>query len=109
MAYAGQDFTATGIGSIQLLSFDYSLLLQPSETITSASWTAEIVAGPDPSPQSIISGAAQISGTSVVQLVNLTNTTNVQNANIYLLTCAAVTSLGQTLLVWAHLPVVTPA
>lgn len=109
MAYAGQDFTPTGIGSVQYLSFDYSLLLQPTETITSASWAAECVAGTDPHPQNIIDGASQVVTSTVAQLVDLTNTTNVQNANIYLLTCSAVTSLGQTLLVWAHLPVVTPS
>lgn len=111
MAYAGQDFTPVGIGSIQFLSFNYSLLLQPSETIISASWTAEIAAGTDLDPQDIISGATDVtnSGTGVAQLIDLTNTTNVQNANIYLLTSSAVTTLGQTLLVWAHLPVVTPS
>ncbi len=111
MAYAGQDFTPVGIGSIQFLSFDYSLLLQPDETILSASWAAELSAGEDPSPQNIISGATQVisNGTGVAQLIDLTNTTNVENANIYLLTSSAITSLGQTLLVWAHLPAVTPS
>lgn len=109
MPFAGQDFSPVGIGSIQLLSFDYSLLLQAGETVTAATWTATIEAGTDPSPQSIIDGAAQISGSIVAQMVDLSNTTNVQNANIYLLTCAAVTTLNQTLLVWAHLPAITPS
>lgn len=109
MAFAGQDFSPVGIGSIQYLSFSYELLLQPTETISSATWTSEIEAGTDPDPQNMISGAAQIVGSTIAQLIDLTNTTNVQNANIYLLTCSAVTSLGQTLLVWAHLPTVTPS
>ena len=109
MPFAGQDFSPIGIGSVQILSFDYAQLLEPNETISSATWSAELTSGTDPNPQDIVDGSAQVDGTSVAQLIDLTNTTNVVNANVYLLTCAAMTSLGQTLLVWAHLPAVTPA
>lgn len=109
MPFAGQDFSPIGIGSIEILSFDYAQLLETNETIDGASWTAELTSGTDADPQNIIDGAAQVDGSIVLQLIDLTDTANVQNANTYLLTCAAVTSLGQTILVWAHVTAVTPA
>lgn len=109
MPYAGQDFSPTGIGSIELFSFDYVNLLASGETISSATWTATLSSGTDDSPNSIVSGSATISGSVVTQLIDLTDTAQVINANAYLLTCAAETSLGQTLLIWAHLVAITPA
>ena len=110
MPYAGTDFSPIGIGSQQLLSFDYVNLLATGETVDGATWTSLVVAGTDAaSPNDIINGSASIAGSIVTQMIDLTDTTNVVDANVYLLTCAAVTSLGQTILVWAHLTTVTPA
>lgn len=80
--------------------FDFISDLSVGETISGATVTATVWSGTDPSPSSIISGAASISGTQVSQKL----TAGVAG-NIYAVTCTATTSLSQTLVRSAYLVV----
>jgi hypothetical protein len=71
--------------------FDFTSRLAVGETISTATVTAAVYSGTDPTP-TLVSGAATIQGAQVTQLLagGVAGTT-------YLLTCFAVTSSGQTL------------
>lgn len=72
--------------------FDFISRLGANETILSATVFAFVYSGGDANPQSIVNGAAKVTGTIVYQ--SLTGgTTGV----VYELLCKIVTSLGQTL------------
>lgn len=84
------------------LTFDFSAELG-SATISSAACVATTVAGTDASPSSVISGAAQISGGDVLQLVKQ----GLVGCD-YNVTCTATLSDGRVLVLARILPVRTP-
>lgn len=81
--------------------WDFISLLQVGETISTAVVTAGVWSGNDPNAAAIISGAASISGTKVLQLI----TAGVLGC-IYGLKCAITTSLGQTLNLYGYLAII---
>jgi hypothetical protein len=96
--YAGQDFTPSGAGEIELYSFNFAPLLGAGETIVACSWTAAVDSGSgDGAIASRISGAATIIGTTVSQLAGpfLPGVT-------YRLYANATTSKGQSLTLWSR-------
>ena len=80
------------VGESRNYSFPFGALLALNETISTASVTASVYSGTDPSAASIINGAASISGQSVTQ-----NITAGVVGVLYELKAQITTSLGQTL------------
>lgn len=83
-------FSYKRTGETITLSFDFRKLLGSGETINSALWTCELVEGTDPSPSSMVSGNASISGTKVSQLI-----TGGVDGNMYRMICTINTSTSQ--------------
>ncbi|MDE2106809.1 MAG: hypothetical protein KGL39_56865 [Patescibacteria group bacterium] len=84
-----------------IVPFNFLSLLPNGQTISSATVTASVWTGTDPSPSTILSGVATPSG----QIVNQTVQAGVAG-NIYKLRCAAVASDGSTQVLVAYLAVV---
>jgi hypothetical protein len=85
--------------------FDFASSLAVGETISTQVVTATVYSGNDPSPGSVISGAAIVQNvTQVAQLF----TAGVIGV-IYSLVCRVTTSLGQTLEQMAYLAIVPDA
>lgn len=80
---------------------DFISRLGVGETISSASVTMSVYSGTDPSPQSMVSGSATISGSVVTQLF-----TGGVLGVIYEALYGVVTSLGQTPEIPAYLVVI---
>ncbi len=96
--YAGQDFTPSGAGEIELYSFNFAPLLGAGETIATCSWSAAVDSGSgDGAVASRIDGAATIAGSVVSQLAGgfLPGVT-------YRLYATATTSRGQSLTLWSR-------
>jgi hypothetical protein len=72
--------------------FNFVSQLAVGETIENATVTASVYTGVDANPSAIVSGAATINGTVVMQLI-----TGGVLGVIYELLCKIVTSLGQTI------------
>jgi hypothetical protein len=87
--------------SLNLPPFDFISRLGVTETLVSAVATATVYSGTDPSPGSIISGAAVISGTQVTQKV-----VGGLLGVIYEILITALTSLGQSLEMSGYLAIV---
>ena len=88
-------------GETVIETFEFGARLVVGETLSTASTTAVVYSGTDSSPSSVISGSASISGTHVTQAV-----TGGTTGNVYLLTCAVTTSLGQTLEMQGYLTII---
>ncbi len=70
--YAGQDFSPSGAGEIELYSFSFAPLLGAGETISSSSWSAAVDSGAgDGAVASRIIGTATLNGAGVSQLAGL--------------------------------------
>lgn len=82
--------------------FDFAQDLTVGETVSSASVTAAVYSGTDPTPSAILNGAPVASGKQVAQL-----TTGGILGTTYYITCTATTSLGQVLTRAGYL-VITP-
>lgn len=87
-------------GETRSYSFYFLSLLGPTETISSATCTATVFSGNDPTPGNIISGGATISGPVVTQAI-----TGGVVGTIYDVVCTVVTSLGQTLSISTMIPI----
>ena len=74
------------------VGFEFASLLAAGETLSSGTVTSVLYSGTDASPSAVISGAASISGTQLVQLL-----IGGVTGNIYNLTASATTSAGKTL------------
>jgi hypothetical protein len=95
------EFPSKPVGETINLGVDFVSRLASGETIVSGTVTASLYSGTDPAPAGILSGAASVSGTSVIQTI----TAGVLG-NIYELAYAAVTTLGQTLLITGYFAIV---
>jgi hypothetical protein len=83
--------------------FDFSLLLNAAETVSSiTSVNVTTLVGSDPSPNAIKSGAAAIEGNAVKQLLTAGTATDT-----YQITATIVTSAARTLTLIGNLPVAT--
>ena len=82
-------------------TFDFTSSLATTETISTKACTASVYSGSDPSPSSLIAGAATSSGAIVTQKV-IGGIVGV----IYEISCVVVTSAGQTLQQTGYLPIV---
>ena len=85
-------FSSKRDGETVAYGFDFQKVLATGETISTATFSSELVEGTDPSPGTMISGSATISGTKVTQLI----TGGVDDA-IYRIVCEITTSLSQTI------------
>jgi hypothetical protein len=82
--------------------FDFTSRLAAGETLTGVpTVTVTVYSGTDPNPSAVKSGAASISGNTVVQKF-----TGGLAGVIYSVVAACSTSLGQSLQQWAYLVVV---
>jgi hypothetical protein len=81
--------------------FNFISNLAAGETIATQVVTASVYTGVDANPANIISGAASVSGTSVMQLI-----TGGVLGVIYELLCTITTSAGQTLEMAGYLAVI---
>lgn len=97
-------FTYKLIGESELFSFDYSQVIQPAETISSAVCTVIVMNGTDSNPSSILSGNPVISGSKVSQRV-LGGISEVT----YRLEMQATTSYGNIITVVGDLPIYDPS
>ena len=79
-------------GETALEPFDFSSQLAAGETISTAGVTVSVWSGTDPSPGSLVSGAASIAAGVVSQAIQ-----GGVSGVIYTLLCQVTTSLGQTL------------
>lgn len=84
----------------ELFTFDFSQVLSSSETISTATCTAIVMNGTDPSPSSILVGAAVISNRTASQRV-----ANGVSEVTYRLQMTITTSLGNTYVGVGDLPV----
>lgn len=57
------------VGESDVVTFDFTQMLNVGETILSASVTAEVYAGTDPTPSNLLFNAAQIQGLKVLQAI----------------------------------------
>lgn len=94
-------FEAIQLGETRALIFDFSSLLATGETISSATTSCALYTGTDASPSSVIVGSASILAANVTQKVS-----GLVVGNIYILTCHASTSAGQTLILSGYLTVI---
>jgi hypothetical protein len=95
-------FTYKITGENELFTFNYSQVLDPAETISSASCVAITMNGTDTNPSAILSGSPVISGANVSQRV-----INGLNENTYRLEMTATTSYGNVYVAIGDLPVYT--
>jgi hypothetical protein len=95
------DFPAKLVSAIQVLKFNFTSLLGPTETISTQTVAASVYSGTDASPSSIISGSASASGAIVSQTI-----TGGTSGVLYELKCTITTSLSQTLVLAGMLAVV---
>jgi len=89
---ARQEFQSKTTDETKQLTFDYSSDLGAGETITSTAVSCSVWSGTDPSPTSLVSGSATISGSLVLQLI-----TGGLAGVIYFVRCLATTNAGQVL------------
>ena len=85
-----------------LFTFNYSQVLDPAETISSATCTAITMNGTDTNPSAILSGNPIISGANVSQRI-----INGVDENTYRLEMVATTSYGNIYTAVGDLPVYT--
>lgn len=89
------------LGETIKVPFDFLSRLSAGETISSAGVAASVYSGIDASPSAIISGAASISRSVVMQTI-VAGTLGVT----YELLCSATTSMGQVLQLSGYLVIV---
>lgn len=94
------DYSPMRIGEDDTFTVDFAPLLKPNETINSPVWANVVIEGSDPSPNSMIEGAASISGTTVSQMITA-KTAGVPGVR-YAPKCTVQTSLGRTLILPAY-------
>ena len=85
-------FTYQILGESELFTFDYSLVLQQGETLTTATANVIVMNGSDSNPTAILVGTPVISGTKVSQRISggvsettyrLEITASTNNGNVY--------------------------
>jgi hypothetical protein len=89
------------VAEVDVVTFDFTLVLNTGETISSAVATSEVYAGTDALPAGFLLGAAQIQGLQVLQQIQA-GTVGAE----YLLRCTIVTSGGRTLVLSALIQVI---
>jgi flagellar biosynthesis protein FliR len=89
------------VGETISISFNFISNLAVSENLNTATVTCTVYSGVDASPSSVISGAASVSGTSIIQLI-----TGGVAGVIYKLLCTATTFAGQILQLVTYLAII---
>lgn len=87
-------------GDASNVTFDFISRLAAGETLSSASVACTVYSGTDANPSAMVSGAASVSGTKILQKI-IAGTAG----NVYQLVCTATTSAGMTLVLTAYLAV----
>lgn len=101
MSSARQELSPKYSAERLLVVFNFVSQLDAGETLTSATTTAAVYSGTDASPSAILSGATAVSGVEATQL-----TIGGVEGAIYMLSCAGVTSSGQTIVITGFLSVI---
>jgi hypothetical protein len=83
-------FSPKRTGETIALTFDFVNVLGSTETISSATWSVEVVEGVDASPSNMIQGSETVIATKVSQLI-----TGGIDGVVYRMVCQADTSTGQ--------------
>jgi hypothetical protein len=99
----GTTFSPKDPAGVQFYGFDFTAWLASGEAVLSATVTASSEVDGSDSTLAMISGVATLVNSARVQQLVMGGQANVS----YLLTCVALTSLGQTLPLSATLPVQT--
>jgi len=86
----------------QTILFDFLSQLQTGETVSSAATTATVWSGNDSTPSAVISSVSITAPSQVYQKV-----TGGVEGTIYLLTCQAQTSLGNSPIIQTYLAIVS--
>jgi len=103
--YAGKDFSLAAPEEARDFTFDFFRDLSTGETLTSATWSCEVVSGTDGDAASHIFGAAAITDSEESGLADVCTTQRISglvNGVKYRLTALAVTSNTQSLELYAH-------
>ena len=98
-----RDFDPINPGESEVFTFDFVNDLPASDTIASASVTLAASVGSDPQASSRLVNAAQTSGTQVLQRIG-----GCLGGVVYLVSATVLTTQGNTLTLWAHLPCQAP-
>jgi hypothetical protein len=115
MPQAVADFGTRLIGEKIIFSLDFGKNLGQTaagqaETITSAAWALAVVSGSDPTAASrITAGASGIAQSVVSSPIVDFSTGIIGSPTRYMVSCAAVTSLGETIIGIGHVTVQAPA
>jgi hypothetical protein len=102
MAYAGFDFDPIDIGEIVTLSIDFTATLGTGETPVSSTWAASVAFDSyvfDPNASAIVTGSASIAGNVTTQKFQ-----NLVAGCKYLITVSIMTSQGNTIDTYTHVP-----
>lgn len=89
------------VAEVDVITFDFTLMLNPSETIASSTTTSEVYAGTDASPSGLLLGSGQTQGFTVLQQIQA-GTVGAE----YLIRCTIITSATRTLVLSALLQVI---
>lgn len=84
-----------------LYQWDFTSLLQPSETISNAFFSVSVYSGDDDFPSDILSGSPSISGSVVSQLI-----TGGVLGTVYSVDCNALTSLSQDIIISSFVSII---
>jgi len=95
-------FAPKHVDTTIFLTFDFLSALESGETISGFDVECEVTSGTDPSPSSMLNGAATVSGVQVRQSVQ-----DGEVGVIYLFRCTITTSTGQTKIMQCYLVVVS--
>ena len=95
--YAGRDFDVFSTGEKQTIGFDFVNDLPDGDSLSAASFTLTLSQGVDPNPANHLDGLPNIVGADAIQTLSGL----LPNCN-YTLTCTASTTLGSTLVLFAH-------
>jgi hypothetical protein len=99
LARCTENFSDANPGESSIYSLSFADWLASGETITSPSWSIQVVSGYDPDPNSRLIGQPSIDSTGTIssQLAG-----NMIAGVEYRLTCVATTSLGQIVPLYSH-------
>lgn len=100
MAYIGGDFDPMDVTENNVFVIDFVNYIPSGSSITQATITMGLKSGTDPNPSSHLYGSPSISdGTRVSQ-----GAQNLLNGNIYTFEVVGVTSQGNAVSLWSHIP-----
>lgn len=89
-------FTPANAGESEVYGFDFAKDLPEGDSISTVTFGIAVVSGTDPDPASHLTGQPSVSGTQTLQRVQ-----DLIAGVIYTLEATVVTTMGNTLVLWA--------